>query len=116
MPKELKHQVTEAEYAEALTKGWDDEDMLKPGTYKVRRARHTTKAISKEKISINLDTDILDYFRSNAQKTSIPYQVQINQVLRQAVKTKEESLPENLEKLLDDEKFLKKLKKRLAAV
>jgi len=41
--KELTYTVTEKEYKEGLAKGWTDDDMLKPGKYKVRRSRFVVK-------------------------------------------------------------------------
>ena len=41
--KELTYTVTEKEYREGLAKGWTDDDMLKPGKYKVRRSRFVVK-------------------------------------------------------------------------
>ena len=35
---EMVYVQTEEEYQKGLAKGWTDEDMLKPGTYKVRRS------------------------------------------------------------------------------
>ena len=41
---EFEYVVTQEEYEEGLKRGWTDDDMLKPGVYKVRRgsflARH----------------------------------------------------------------------------
>ena len=53
--KKLTYTVTEKEYQEGLKKGWTDDDMLKPGTYKVRRSRHIIKA--KEKNSAENEAD-----------------------------------------------------------
>jgi uncharacterized protein (DUF4415 family) len=41
--KELTYTVTEKEYKEGLAKGWTEDDMLKPGKYKVRRSRFVIK-------------------------------------------------------------------------
>ena len=42
--EEFEWVVTQEEYEEGLKRGWTDDDMLKPGVYKVRRgaflARH----------------------------------------------------------------------------
>src|ERR687883_346164 len=42
--EEFEHVVTQEDYEEGLKRGWTDNDMLKPGRYKVRRggflARH----------------------------------------------------------------------------
>jgi hypothetical protein len=37
-PEEFEWVVTQEEYEEGLKRGWTDDDMLKPGRYKVRRA------------------------------------------------------------------------------
>lgn len=42
--EEFEYAVTQEQYEEGLKRGWTDDDMLKPGVYKVRRgaflARH----------------------------------------------------------------------------
>lgn len=42
--EEFEYVVTQEQYEEGLKRGWTDDDMLKPGVYKVRRgallARH----------------------------------------------------------------------------
>lgn len=42
--EEFDYVVTQEQYEEGLKRGWTDDDMLKPGVYKVRRgaflARH----------------------------------------------------------------------------
>jgi hypothetical protein len=43
-PEEVELVVTQEDYEEGLKRGWTDDDMLKPGRYKMRRggflARH----------------------------------------------------------------------------
>ncbi|CAN5339654.1 hypothetical protein BH20ACI1_BH20ACI1_21780 [soil metagenome] len=82
--KELTYTVTEEEYQEGLAKGWTDDDMLKPGTYKVRRARHIVKSRdAKVKISLFIDGDILEYFLAKAESHDAKaYQTKINEELR----------------------------------
>ena len=36
-PKEVELVVTEEDYQEGLRRGWTDDDMLKPGRYKLKR-------------------------------------------------------------------------------
>ena len=36
-PKEVELIVTEEDYQEGLRRGWTDDDMLKPGRYKLKR-------------------------------------------------------------------------------
>ena len=44
----------------------------------------------KKQITINLDTETIDYFREQAQKTGIPYQTLINLYLRDCADHKRE--------------------------
>jgi hypothetical protein len=37
-PQEIELVVTEEDYQEGLRRGWTDDDMLKPGRYKFKRA------------------------------------------------------------------------------
>ncbi|HEY9405409.1 MAG TPA: hypothetical protein VIQ24_22355 [Pyrinomonadaceae bacterium] len=36
-PEEIILEVTEQDYEEGLKRGWTDDDMLKPGRYKMKR-------------------------------------------------------------------------------
>ena len=38
VPKEIELVVTEEDYQEGLRRGWTDDEMLKPGRYKLKRA------------------------------------------------------------------------------
>lgn len=74
----------------------------------------------KVRITINLDADILEYFKTRAEKpNSAPYQTQINSELRQIMKNdaakKKSSLNTSAEELLRDEQFIKVLKEKLKA-
>jgi hypothetical protein len=52
-PKELELVVTQEDYAAGLKRGWTDDDMLKPGRYKLKRggflARHPELKIKETK-------------------------------------------------------------------
>ena len=52
-PKEVELVVTQAEYDAGLKRGWTDDDMLKPGRYKLKRggflARHPELKIKEKK-------------------------------------------------------------------
>ena len=54
-PEEVELVVTQEDYEEGLKRGWNDDDMLKPGRHKFRRggflARHPElkKAIEKKR-------------------------------------------------------------------
>ena len=67
------------------------------------------------KVTMNLDGDIVSYFKSEASKVGRPYQALINQVLREYM---EGSRPEKLARevgalLLSDEAFLEVLRAKL---
>jgi hypothetical protein len=51
--EEVELVVTQEEYEEGLKRGWTDDDMLKPGRYKMRRggflARHPELKIKEKK-------------------------------------------------------------------
>ena len=72
--KELTFEVSEAEYQEGLAKGWNDDDMLRPGTYKVRRATRFAKPgdlhPSNTTVHTNLPVtlDVYQYFEKRAQE------------------------------------------------
>jgi uncharacterized protein (DUF4415 family) len=113
--KELTYVVTEEEYQAGLAKGWDDDDMMKPGTYKVRRSRWAEKLrANKVKVSIYLDKDVVEHFRERAeQPNAAPYQTQINSELR---KVMERRSGESESNILNDTRFLRELKKKLETV
>lgn len=93
--KNLTYTVTEEKYKEGLEKGWTDEDMPRPGTYQVRRAEHINKkTVQKQKVTINLDSDVLEFYKERAAQTgNPPYQTQINNELRRAMEKSNQ--PEN---------------------
>jgi uncharacterized protein (DUF4415 family) len=74
----------------------------------------TLKPENKSRITIYLDTDIVESFKQSATENKIGYQTLINRALRNVVKT-QKVLPEQLkESLLKDEQFLQNLKSALA--
>jgi hypothetical protein len=52
-PKEVELVVTQEDYEAGLKRGWTDDDMLKPGRYKMKRggflARHPELKINEKK-------------------------------------------------------------------
>lgn len=76
--KELTFEVTEADYKEGLANGWTDDDMMKPGTYKVRRATRFSRP-KPEELTLKLDGDVLDFLRRRSDE---PCEKQINSELR----------------------------------
>lgn len=119
--KELTYVVTEEEYQEGLAKGWDDDDMLKPGVYKVRRSPWAKKLresrANKTKVSIYLDNDVVEYFRDRAaQPNAAPYQTQINNELRKIMENGSNDMTTGERAILKDKAFLKELKKELELI
>jgi uncharacterized protein (DUF4415 family) len=117
--KEWTYVQTEEEYKKGLAKGWTDDDMLKPGTYKARRSPWAEKLrnAKKVKVSIYLDGDVITYFRERAeQPNAAPYQTQINNELRKVMENGSTDTRSVEKELLNDKKFLKALKKKLETV
>ena len=63
--KNSTHVVTEAEYQAELAEGLTEDEVMKPGTYKVRRSpwAEKLKNINKVKVTMYLDEVIVEYFR-----------------------------------------------------
>ncbi|MDQ3219534.1 MAG: BrnA antitoxin family protein [Acidobacteriota bacterium] len=117
--KEMVFVQTDEEYKKGLAKGWTDEDMLRPGTYKVRRSpwAEKLKNSNKVKVSIYLDNDVVHFFRSRAeQPNAAPYQTQINNELRKVMENGSVETAKVEKNILNDKKFLKALKKKLEAI
>jgi uncharacterized protein (DUF4415 family) len=116
--KEMTYTVTEEEYREDLAKGLTDEETLKPGTYKVRRSRFINKKkTEKAKISLYLDSDILEYFRARAESPdAAPYQTQINNELRRIMENDSREIQSIENDILNNEEFLRALKEKLETI
>lgn len=110
--------VTEEEYEEEIKQGLTDEETLKPGTYKVRRSPWAAKLKGKKlKVSIYLDSDVLEYFRKRAEPPhAAPYQTQINNELRKIMENDSTDAASKLNGILNDEAFLRALKEKLETV
>lgn len=78
------------------------------GTKRLRAQIFKTKKI---KITINLDSDLISSVRKTAAKIGAPYQTYINHVLREAVANRKN----HEDRLLQLEKELTQIKKRLVA-
>ena len=90
--KESILEVTQAEYDEAIKKGWTDDDIQKPGKYKFRRTTRVAKPDDvlpsniKVQVTLRLDLDILEHFKKRAADLkAAPYQTQINAELRKVM-------------------------------
>jgi uncharacterized protein (DUF4415 family) len=69
-------------------------------------------AVGKERITIMLDADVLEYFRSLAREAgAAPYQTQINSALRTAMTTSWRD--DGRAELLDDEGFIAAVAERV---
>ena len=117
--KKTTYTVTEEKYQENLKKGWTDEDMLRPGTYQVRRARHINKkAVQKQKVTINLDSDVLEFYKERAAQTgNPPYQTQINNELRRAMENGKQSENEYVTvAMLENPEFISALASKIKKI
>jgi len=77
-----------------------------------RSAAETPDRHVRQKVTINLDSDIISFFKARAVEEKTPYQFLINQVLRDYVHgSKPEQLARDVaEILLGDASFLEKIK------
>ncbi len=77
-------EVTQAEYDEAMKKGWNDDDIQKPGKHRYRRTTRVAKPEDllpsniKVEITLRVDLDIFEHFEHRHEN----YQTEINNVLR----------------------------------
>lgn len=121
--------VTEKEYQADRAHGLQADEVLQPGHHTFKRggflARHglkagQTPASIKVRISINLDFDVLTYFKQRAaQPNAAPYQTQINTALRAVMEGEQKAvavapLPQ-AEALLADRDFIEAVAKRVQA-
>jgi uncharacterized protein (DUF4415 family) len=116
---EMVYIQTEEEYKKGLAKGWTDEDMLKPGTYKARKSPWAAKLKNAKriKVSIYLEDEVLTYFRQRAeQPNAAPYQTQINNELRKIMEADSLGKTSLDKSILEDTEFLKALKEKLETV
>jgi uncharacterized protein (DUF4415 family) len=111
--------MTQREYDKGLAKGWDSDDMLSVGKHTFRRSHWAEKIkdAKKIKVSIYLDSDIVEHFRSRAeQPNAAPYQTQINNELRKVMENGSNETAALEKDLLNDKKFLRALKKKLEMI
>lgn len=69
---------------------------------------------SKNRITIYLDADIVEHFKTEAENSQVGYQTLINQTLREKIDGAKSN--DLLEKLLNDKQALKRLKAELETV
>ncbi len=123
----MKKQETDLIF-EARTTAEDQEKMRSDGVPEaeipqvgVRRYRPSRFRVepsdAKVKISMYLDGDVLEYFRKRAeQPNAAPYQTQINNELRKVMENGPTDTTRFERDILNDKKFLKKLKEKLGTV
>ena len=78
------------------------------GTKKMRSAMQRARSV---KITINIDADSLSALRETAERTGVPYQRLLNNILREGLSNQAETE----DRLTRIEKELARLKKKLAA-
>lgn len=108
--KDLSFEVTPTDYEEGLAKGWTDDDMLKPGIYKVRRA--TRFRAKPEDIKVPIEPEVLDFFRQRSDET---LEKQINAELRKIMETEKSQKEKLRQELLNDRTFIQELSEKLKA-
>jgi len=93
----------------------DDEKEFKKHFRRIERPAFIDKAIkaNKNRITIMLDPDVIEHFKSEAERSHIGYQTLINKALRDTISAE---TADPIEKLLKDKKTLKRLKAELDAV
>ena len=89
--EEIVVDVTEEEYKKDLARGLHEDEVMKPGRHRFRRggflSRHgITPAPAKVRISVDIDTDILSYFRERASDADL-YETEFNDILRALIET-----------------------------
>lgn len=122
MSKTVKNQtytVTEKEYKAELAQGLTDDEVMKPGTYKVRRSpwAEKLKNTNKVKVSMYLDEVVVEYFRQRAESpNAAPYQTQINNELRSVMENDSREAQSIENDILNNEEFLRALKEKLEMI
>ncbi len=122
--KELILEVTQAEYDEAMKKGWTDDDIQKPGKHRYRRTTRVAKPEDilpsniKVQITLRIDLDILEHFKHRASDAqAAPYQTQINAELRKIMEkdlTNENTeIKKNIEELTSNKEFIRAVAEQL---
>jgi uncharacterized protein (DUF4415 family) len=117
--KNLTFTVTEDDYKAELAEGLTEDEIMKPGTYKVRRSTwaEKLKKAKRVKVSIYLENDILKYFRKRAeQPNAAPYQTQINNELRRIMENDSREIASIENDILNNEEFLRALKEKLETI
>ena len=95
-------EVTQAEYDDAMKKGWTDDDIQKPGKHRYGRATRFAKPEDllpsniKVDVHLKIDLDIFEHFEQRCEN----YQTEINNILRA-------EMEQNLAKEKAEKEFIK---------
>lgn len=104
-------EVTQEDYEEMKAKGIEDESLLKPGKYKLRRRTKiaTKDSNTKVEFQMKLDLGLLKYFQESIENDDIKsLQNVLNKALRSYVET--ETMKKSVKtKILKDKTFIKTL-------
>jgi uncharacterized protein (DUF4415 family) len=94
----------------------ENEEEFKKRFRRIERPAFIDKVVkaNKNRITIMLDPDVIEHFKTEAERSHTGYQTLINQTLREIIDGSKSSDP--LEKLLKNKKALKRLKAELEAV
>ncbi len=100
------------------------EEAKKRGLQRITRPKFVEAAIknslkeSKNRITIYLDADIVEYFKTQAETSKTGYQTLINQTLREKINASQSNnnADELIERLLRDKTALSRLKAELETV
>ena len=117
--KDLTYIVTEEEYQAELAEGLTEDEVMKPGRYKVRRSpwAEKLKKTNKVKVSMYLDEVVVEYFRKRAESPdAAPYQTQINNELRRVMENDSREIQSIENDILNNEEFLRALKEKLEMI
>ncbi len=122
--KELILEVTQAEYDEAMKKGWTEDDIQEPGKHRYRRTTRVAKPEDiapsniKVQITLRVDLDVLEHFKKRAEHVhSAPYQTQINAELRKIMEKdlseEKAEVSKNIETLTTNKDFIRAVAEQL---
>lgn len=91
------------------------EEASKRGLRRITRPAFIDKVVkaNKNRITIMLDPDVIEHFKSEAERSHVGYQTLINRTLREKMNAK---TADPIERLLKDKKALKRLKAKLESV
>ena len=121
--KEYVVETAEEKRREMKARGIDDDAIPSVGKRRFRRVapeRVARRHEQKIEITMFVDADILDYFKSRAEQfDAAPYQTQINDELRRVMEADHQAATNATDltaEILNNESFLRALKQKLAAV